>query len=100
MKFAFKLPDAEGTVIEFYRNSFWGSVRINANDTTVFSRSAFNPLIHFSLFLSRNYEFSLPGSSPRHVCITKERPLFLAGFRRNRYVVSFNGQTLAEHVGY
>jgi hypothetical protein len=52
MKFAFKLPDAEGTVIEFYRNSFWGSVRINANDTTVFSQSAFNPLIHFSLFLS------------------------------------------------
>ncbi len=100
MKFAFKLPDAEETVIEFYRSSFWGSVWIKANDRVVFSRSAFNPLIHFSLFLSRNYQFSLPGSSPRDVCITKERPLLLAGFRRNRYIVSFNGQPLAEHVGY
>jgi hypothetical protein len=100
MKFAFKLPDAEETVIEFYRNSFLGSVLIKANDRVVFSRSAFNPAIHFSLSLSRNYEFSLPGSSPRHICITKERPLFLAGFRRNCYIVSFNGQPLAEHVGY
>jgi hypothetical protein len=100
MKFAFRLPDAEETVIEFYRSSFWGSVWIKANDRVVFSQSAFNLAIHFSLSLTRHYEFSLPGSSPRDICITKERPLFLAGFRSNRYCVSFNGHPLAEHAGY
>jgi hypothetical protein len=100
MKFSFKLPDPEETVVEFYRSGFWGSVRIKANGQMVFSRSAFNPSIHFFHSLTRNYEFSLPGSLPRHVCITKERPILLAGFRRSRYIVSFNGQPLGEHVGY
>jgi hypothetical protein len=100
MKFSFTLPDPDATVIEFYRSSFWGSVWIKANGQKVLGRSAFNPLIHFSLSLTRNYEFSLPGSSPRHVCITKLRPLLLAGFRRNRYTVTFNGHPIEEHVGY
>jgi len=100
VKFTFMLPEPEATVIEFYRSSFWGTVWIKANGRVVFSQSAFNPSIHFSLSLTRNYEFSLPGSSPRDICITKERPRFLAGFRRNRYIVSFNGQPLGEHVGY
>ncbi len=100
MQFTFKLPDPEATVIEFYRSSFWGAVLIKANGRVVFSKSAFNPLNHFSLSLTRRYEFSLPGSSPSHICITKERPLLFAGFRRNRYIVTFNGQPLGEHVGH
>jgi hypothetical protein len=100
MKFSFTLPDTEATVIEFYRSSFWGSVWIKANGQKVLSRSALNPLNQISFSLTKNYEFSLPGSSPRHVCITKERPLFFAGFRPNRYIVTFNGHTLEEQVGY
>jgi hypothetical protein len=100
MKFSFKLPDHEATVIEFYRSSLWGSVWIKANGQKVLSRSAFNPLNQVSFSLTKNYEFSLPGSSPRHVCITKERPLLFAGFRRNRYIVTFNGHPIEEHVGY
>jgi len=99
MKFACKLPDDQGTVIEFRRSSFWGSVSIRANDEVVFKMSAFNPLTHFSLSLTRKYEFSIPGSSPRQVCIVKERPLLLAGFRSNRYRVSFNGLDIEEFVG-
>jgi hypothetical protein len=100
MTFTFKLPDPEATVIEFYRSSLWGSVWIKANGHKVLSSSAFNPLNQVSLSLTRKYEFSLPGPSPRHVCITKVRPLLFAGFRRNRYIVTFNGQTIEEHVGY
>ena len=100
MKFSLTLPDAEATVIEFYRSSFWGSVWIKANGQKVLSRSALNPLNQVSFSLTRNYEFSLPGSSPRHICITKVRPLLLAGFRPNRYIVTFNGHPLEEQVGY
>ncbi len=100
MTFTFKLPDPEATVIEFYRSSLWGSVWIKANGQKVFSKSAFNPSSQIDLSLTRKYEVSLPGPSPRHVCITKVRPLLFAGFRRHRYFVSFNGQPIEEHYGY
>jgi hypothetical protein len=100
MKFFFTLPDSEATVIEFYRSSFWGSVWIKANGQKILGRSAFNPLNQISFSLTRNYEFSLPGPSPRNVCVTKVRPLLLAGFRRNRYIVTFNGHPIEERVGY
>jgi hypothetical protein len=100
MRFTFKLPAPDETVVEFYRSGFWGSVWIKANGQRVFSSSAFNPLNQISFSLSRNYEFSLRGPSPRHVCITKTRPILFAGFRRSRYTVSFNGVWLEEHVGY
>ena len=99
MKFTCVLPDKEGTTIEFYRNSFFGSLTVRANGINVYSRSAFDPSTHFGTSLTRNYEFSLPGSEPRHVCITKERPLLLAGFRSNSYRVSFNGVEIGNFVG-
>jgi hypothetical protein len=95
MKFTCVLPDHEGTLIEFSRSRFFGSVSIKANGRKAYSLSAFNPRVHFSTTLTREYKFSLPGSSPRHVCITKERPLILAGVRASRYRVAFNG----EHIG-
>lgn len=100
MTFTFKLPDPEATVIEFYRSSLWGSVWIKANGQKVFSSSAFNPRNQIDFSLTRKYQVSLPGPSPRHVCITKVRPLFFAGFRRHRYIVTFNGQPIEEHFGY
>ncbi|MGD0347308.1 MAG: hypothetical protein ABSA85_11155 [Terracidiphilus sp.] len=100
MKFTFTLPDPEATVIEFYRSALWGGVWIKANGQKVFSKSAFNPSSQISFSLTCNYQFSLPGSSPRHVCITKKRPFLFAGFRRNRYIVTFNGQPIEEHFGY
>ncbi len=99
MKFTCKLPDELGTVIEFRRSSFWGSLSIKANGDVVLKRSALNPLTHFYPSLTRKYEFSLPGSTPRQVCIVKERPLLLAGFRKNRYRISFNGLEIGEFVG-
>lgn len=101
MKFNCTLPDQQGTVIEFNRNPFFGSLSIKANSQVVYSRSAFNLLSHFEFSLTRNYEFSLPGSAPCHVCITKERPLFpFAGLRRNRYHVLFNGQNIGDYIGF
>jgi hypothetical protein len=99
VKFTCMLPDKDGTTIEFYRNSFFGSLTIRANGTRVYSRSAFAPSTHFGASLTRSYEFSLPGPEPRHVCITKERPLLLAGFRPNSYRVSFNGVEIGNFVG-
>ena len=99
MKFRCMLPDKDGTTIEFYRNSFFGSLTIKANGTVVYSRSALDPSTHFGDSLTRNYEFSLPGPEPRHVCITKERPLLLAGFRSNSYRVSFNGTEIGNFAG-
>ena len=99
MKFTCVLPDREGTTIEFYRNWFSGSLTIRANGEKVYSRSAFAPSTQFGFSLSRDYEFSLPGAEPRHVCITKERPLLLAGIRPNRYRVSLNGIEIGKFVG-
>lgn len=99
MEFTCVLPDEEGTIIRFYRNSFFGSVSIKANGQVVYSRSALNPSIHFESALTREYEFSLPGATPRHVCITKVRPLVLAGVRTNRYDVAYNGQNIGSYAG-
>jgi len=99
VKFTCVLPDKDGTTIEFYRNWFFGSLVIRANGKKVYSRSAFNPSTHFRFSLTRNYEFALPGSEPRHVCITKERPHLLAGLRPNCYRVSFNGAEIGNFVG-
>jgi hypothetical protein len=99
MKFTCVLPDQDGTLIEFNRNNFFGSVSIKANGQVVFSLSAFNPSIHFSTTLSREYKFSLPGSTPRQVCITKERPVILAGVRASRYHVVFNGGHVGTYTG-
>ena len=100
MTFTCTLPDQEGTVFEFKRSSFRGSLSIKAIGRVVDCRSGFNPLNHFSLSLTRYYEFTLPGPMPSHVSITKERPLLLAGFRRNRYLVSFNGMHIGQWVGF
>jgi hypothetical protein len=100
MKFTCVLPDQQGTIIEFARNPFIGSLSIKANGQVVYSKSAFSLLAQFDPALRRNYEFSLPGSMLRHVCITKERPLLLAGFRRNRYHVIFNGQNIGDYIGF
>jgi len=100
VKFTIVLPDKDKTIVEFYRSPFSGSLSIMASGKRVYCESAFNPFTHLSLSLSRNYEFSLPGSVPRHVCITKERPLLFAGFRQNRYRVSFNGIEIGKFVGF
>lgn len=99
MEFTCVLPDQEGTTIRFYRNSFLGSVSVMANGQVAYSLSALDPSIHFSTALTREYKFFLPGSAPRHVCITKVRPLVLAGLRANRYDIAFNGQNIGSYVG-
>lgn len=99
VRFTCVLPDKDGTIIEFSRNWFSGSLAIKANGEKVYSESAFNPLTQLGFTLSRDYEFSLPGAEPRHVCITKVRPLILAGIRPNRYRVSFNGIEIGNFVG-
>jgi hypothetical protein len=53
MKFNCTLPDRHGTVIEFKRNPFFGSVSIKANSQVIYSRSAFNLLNHFEFSLTR-----------------------------------------------
>lgn len=53
MEFTCVLPDQEGTIIRFYRNSFLGSVSIKANGQVVYKLSALNPSAHFSIALTR-----------------------------------------------
>jgi hypothetical protein len=99
VKFTCILPDKEGTALEFYRSPFFGSLTISTNGKKVLGRSVFNPSTHFGFTLKRNYEFSLPGPEPRHVCVTKKRPLLFAGFRPHSYQVAFNGVEIGSFVG-
>jgi hypothetical protein len=79
MEFTCVLPDPEGTIIRFYRNSFLGSVSIKANGQLVYSLSALNPSTHFGTALTREYEFSLPGLRHGTCVLQKRGPLSLPG---------------------
>jgi hypothetical protein len=95
MTFAFQVGDREKHAVSFHFNQLWGNLKISVDQ---------KPLIKdfriVSLKLIKSYEFSV-GAEERHsVKIEKERKLFFAGFRKQRYRVFVDGALVKQHEGF
>ena len=100
MTFELEIGDEKKAHVEFYRNWFTGTLKIKVNGSLVLWRSALNPLTHFSMTLTRAYSIYLDGDKENEVVIVKVRPLLLAGFRPQTYIVVWKGNQIAQYRGY
>jgi len=81
---------------QFTRDQVTGRAEVRTPGGTLVLGSPFNPLTHFSLRLTRKWQFTIDG---KNVVIEKKRPLFLAGLRPHQYKVFVEGRLVAEASG-
>jgi len=94
MQFSFEVGFEEKHVVRLDYNQMIGQLSIYVDN-----REVINELRMFSLSLVRKYEFVV-GENERHsVRIEKERKLFMAGLRKQKYRVYVDGQLLREYEG-
>jgi hypothetical protein len=100
MKFKLEVGDQEKSQIEFSRNFFTGSMQTFVDGRRVAHESALSPRTQFSFRRKRRYEFAVGKTETHRVVIEKERPLLLAGFRKQTYRVFVDGQVVHQQTGY
>jgi hypothetical protein len=94
MQFSFEVGEHEKHVVSLDYNQMIGLLSISVDN-----REVVNELRMFSLSLVRTYEFMV-GTEERHaVKIEKERKLFLAGLRKQKYRVYVDGRLINEYEG-
>jgi hypothetical protein len=95
MKFSFEVGAEEKHSVEFHFNQVRGdlSIKVDGNEVVRDFRS-------FSLSLTKEYTFEV-GTRERHtVKIVKERKLFLAGLRKQKYRVFVDESLVREYEGF
>lgn len=94
MQFSFEVGEHEKHTVSLDYNQMIGLLSIKVDN-----REVVNELRMFSLSLVRKYEFEV-GVAERHtVRIEKERKLFFAGLRKQKYRVYVDGRLVGEHEG-
>ncbi len=94
MQFSFEVGSDEKHLVRVDYNQMVGLMSI-----TVDGREVIREKNMFSLSLVRKFEFEV-GLNERHtVRIEKERKLFLAGVRNQKYRVYVDGHLIREHEG-
>lgn len=95
MDFMFMVGKKEKHMVAFHFNRFWGNLDIRVDGKTVIKdiRIGFTKLI-------KKYEFPVGYAEPHKVVIEKERKLFLAGFRKQKYRVFIDERLMQEYEGY
>ena len=100
MKFTLEIGEKEKHRIDYYRNWFSGTERLQADGVVVASRSVISPSNYVSFPLCRRYEFSVGTAEPHNVVFEKERPLLFAGFRPHTYRVIVDGKLVHQQQGF
>lgn len=94
MQFSFEVGFEEKHVVNLDYNQMVGLLCISVDNREIIREQRM-----FSLSLVRKYEFAV-GVDERHaVRIEKERKLFLAGLRNQKYRVYVDGQLIREYEG-
>ncbi len=83
--------------VKFSRNWFTGRCILHTGTRDAVLQSSLNPFTHYSMKLKRQWHFSVEDHA---VIIEKERPLLLAGLRRQTYRVFVDGKLVVERSGY
>ncbi len=94
MNFTFEVGE-EKHLVEFYFNQIWGNLKI-----TVDGHSVVTDFRLFSLNLVKKYEFYVGRFEKHLVRIEKERKLFFAGFRKQKYRIFVDDNLIGEHEGF
>ena len=94
MFFSFEVGEHEKHIVRLDFNQMIGLLSITVDNIEVV-----NELRMFSMSLVKVYEFYV-GTNERHaVRIEKQRKLFLAGLRPQKYRVYVDGRLIEEHEG-
>ncbi|CAN5254601.1 hypothetical protein BH10ACI1_BH10ACI1_33820 [soil metagenome] len=95
MNFTFEVGNQEKHLITFNFNQFWGNLKITVDNEDIIKN------IHLlSLSLIRQYRFNVGETERHNVLIEKERKLFFAGFRKQKYRVFVDGKLFNEYEGF
>ena len=95
MKFSFEVGTEERHTVEFYFDSMRGDVSIKVDGDEVVSDFRM-----FSLSLTKEYRFNVGTREQHTVRIEKERKLFLAGLRKQKYRVFIDDKLVREYEGF
>jgi hypothetical protein len=95
MKFSFEVGTEERHVVEFDFDSMWGNLSIKVDGQRVVS-----DFRSFSLRLTVSHTFNVGVREQHAVRIEKERKLFLAGLRKQKYRVFVDHQLIREYEGF
>lgn len=94
MQFSFEVGFEEKHQVSLDYNQMVGLLTISVDGQPVIQEKRM-----FSLSLVRKYEFEVGVHERHHVRIEKERKLFLAGVRNQKFRVYLDGQLIREHEG-
>ena len=94
MQFSFEVGLEEKHVVSLNFNQMMGQLSISVDD-----REVIRELRMLSLSLVKKYEFVVGVNEQHAVRIEKERKLFLAGLRNQKYRVYVDGRLIKEYEG-
>ena len=100
MKFTLEIGIQEKHRIEYYRNWFFGTERLQVDGKLIASRSVLTLSNYISLPLCRRYDFTVGEAETHAVVFEKERPLLLAGIRPHTYRVYVDDKLVHEPKGF
>jgi hypothetical protein len=95
MFLSFQVGFQEKHVVTVDYNQMVGLISISVDNREVISE-----LRMFSLSLVKAYEFDVGVHERHHVKIEKERKLFFAGLRKQKWRVYIDGQLMQEQDGF
>lgn len=94
VQFSFEVGNYEKHIVMLNYEQMIGLLTIHID-----GREVVKELRLFSLSLVKSYEFMVGAHERHHVRIEKERKLFLAGLRNQKYRVFLDGQLIREYEG-
>jgi hypothetical protein len=94
MQFSFEVGEYEKHIVVLNYEQMIGLLTIHVDGREVVQR-----LHLFSFALVKKYEFIVGVQERHHVLIEKERQLFFAGLRNQKYRVYVDGQLIREYEG-
>lgn len=97
MKIKLQFGKQNQHTLQYHRNWFFGTARLEVNGRLIKQVDALSLASHFSFSLKRRFEFVV---ETHQMVLEKERSLFFAGVRPQIYRIFMDGQLIHEQKGY
>ena len=94
------LGENEKTDLVIKRNWITGGFYYLENGKKNVIKSSLNPSTHFNFQRKKTYEFVVGDREKKEIKIEHIRPLILAGFRSQSFIVYVNGEQHEQFKGY
>ena len=101
MRFEFEVGDTEKHRVKIHRDPWFGRMAVTINGEELSLVSPWSLSAHFTFYKSvKRHEFTVGKEEKHQIMIEHRRPMFMAGFRRQKYTVYVDGELLEEHYGF